>query len=483
MAARLERSQFGRQAVVAMLAVALGLAAGVDPRVAVAAAIGLGFVVLVLADLTFGLCLFAVVAFLDQLPELGGSLLSFSKIVGFLIAISWLAKVSTSNDTRNDFLAAHPVFAYVLALFVAYAALSLTWAESASTGTTPLMRYALNLILFLIVFTAVRTPKSVVAIVGAYVAGAGFAAAYGLLVPPTDVAYYDVSRVVGTIGDPNELASVLVPGAVLGVVLAVVLKRAPLLRLLSLGAAVLCAAGVFLSLSRGGLVAFGASLLVALVVSGRWRAQTLVLTVLVVASAFTYYGFFASEDQRAHVTTVQEGGTGRADLWKVAWRMVQDKPVVGVGVGNFTTASVHYLLEPGAIRRDEFIVGEAKVAHNTYLQVLAELGVIGLTLFLAIIAFSLTCVLKAVRVFERLDERGLELLSRGLFVALAGILAADFFISEQFSKQLWLMLGLGPALLGVATGLARGRIEAEEDDADWRPDEDGEIELRRLAPA
>jgi len=33
---------------------------------------------------------------------------------------------------------------------------------------------------------------------------------------------------------------------------------------------------------------------------------------------------------------------------------------------------------------------------------------------------------------------------------LVGILAADFFISEQFGKQLWLLLGLGPALYGVA---------------------------------
>ena len=41
----------------------------------------------------------------------------------------------------------------------------------------------------------------------------------------------------------------------------------------------------------------------------------------------------------------------------------------------------------------------------------------------------------------------MELFARGMIVALVGILAADFFISEQFGKQLWLLLGLGPALL------------------------------------
>src|SRR5918911_3320596 len=150
MTARLDASKRLYQALLGACGIGLGLLAGLDPRLGVAAAIGLAFVVLVVGDLTVGLCLFAVVAFLDLLPQLGGSLLSFSKIVGLLIALSWLAKVSTSDDTRNDFLAAHPLFSYVLGLFAGFAAFSLTWAEDPSVGMEPLMRYALNLILFLI---------------------------------------------------------------------------------------------------------------------------------------------------------------------------------------------------------------------------------------------------------------------------------------------------------------------------------------------
>src|SRR5947199_10866205 len=149
MAARLELRERGWQLALAGLAVLLGVAAGIDARIAIAGAIGLAFVVLVLADLTIGLCLFAVVAFLDLLPHLGGSLVSFTKIVGFLLALSWLAKVSSSQDSRNDFLAAHPTFSYVLVLFIGWAAVSLTWSEKPGVGTTPLLRYALNLILFL----------------------------------------------------------------------------------------------------------------------------------------------------------------------------------------------------------------------------------------------------------------------------------------------------------------------------------------------
>src|ERR687886_2170202 len=101
MAARLDVRGRAWQLALAGVAVLLGIGAGVDPRIAVAAAIGLAFVALVMSDLTIGLCMFAVVAFLDVLPHLGGSALSFTKIVGFLLAVSWLAKVSSSADSRN----------------------------------------------------------------------------------------------------------------------------------------------------------------------------------------------------------------------------------------------------------------------------------------------------------------------------------------------------------------------------------------------
>ena len=56
-----------------------------------------------------------------------------------------------------------------------------------------------------------------------------------------------------------------------------------------------------------------------------------------------YFAAVARVDQRDRVTTVN-GGSGRSDIWKVGWRMVEDKPVIGVGSGNFNVSSIHYLL-------------------------------------------------------------------------------------------------------------------------------------------
>ena len=163
--------------------------------------------------------------------------------------------------------------------------------------------------------------------------------------------------------------------------------------------------------------------------------------------------------------------------------MVEAEPVRGIGAGNFPNTSVHYLLEPGALVRDDFIVDEPKVAHNMYLEMLAELGVVGLALFGGVLLFSLWCAARAARTFMRAGDTQLEIISRALFVALVGILASDFFGSRQFSKQLWLLMALTPALLAIARAeLAAAREPVEPEPAVSAPGA-GELPRASVVPA
>ncbi len=90
------------------------------------------------------------------------------------------------------------------------------------------------------------------------------------------------------------------------------------------------------------------------------------------------------------------------------------------------------------------------VAHNSYLELLAEGGVIGLGLFLGIIVAALGTAVKATRRFLRERRSDLALLSGAVVIAIIAILASDFFISEQFAKQLWLLIALCPALAAIS---------------------------------
>src|SRR3954452_13084127 len=121
----------------------------------------LGFVIVVMADLAVGLCLYALIAFLNIVPDVGGSFLSFDKVAGALLAISWIAPLASRKDVRSAFISSHPQFFAVLAFFLVCVALSLPLAEQPGHGLEVASRYVLSAFLFLIVFTAMRTSQHV----------------------------------------------------------------------------------------------------------------------------------------------------------------------------------------------------------------------------------------------------------------------------------------------------------------------------------
>jgi O-antigen ligase len=207
-------------------------------------------------------------------------------------------------------------------------------------------------------------------------------------------------------------------------------------------------------------VALAIALLVGVFIGGRWRGWFAGALVVAATAGVIFLTMFASSAARERVQSTNS--TGRSDIWTVGARMVKANPVHGVGGGNFPVSSVHYLLAPGLIVRDDFILVTPKVAHNIYLEVQAELGLVGLVLFLTLIGFSIRCSLRGAREFRRRGDTQMELLSRAVVIALAGILAADFFASEQYSKQLWVLLALGPVLLRISREDASEAREARE---------------------
>jgi O-antigen ligase len=199
-------------------------------------------------------------------------------------------------------------------------------------------------------------------------------------------------------------------------------------------------------------VGLGVALLVTPFVAGRGRRLVAVgLVALAFGGGVVWLGLIAPSSSVQRITHGDKyGGNGRQDLWRVGWRMVRAHPVQGVGAGNFPVSSVHYLLQPGRTTEDSLIVDQPKVPHNIYLNVVAELGLVGLTLFSVILASCLWSALAAARTFARSGDATAEILARGLFLALVCYLVADFFSSQLFSKQLWLLLAVGLALRRVA---------------------------------
>lgn len=444
------------QLALGVAAVLVGVAAAVQPMLAVAALVALALLPVLLTRPIVGLSAVLLLSFLERYTAVTG-LVSLTKIIGALLVLSWFAVVATTppgQRARAGLVAKLPLLAAALVLFAAWASISLAWAEEPGEAQNSVLRFVLNFLLFPIALVAITRQRDVAWLFTIFIAGALLTVGLGLLEGgagnPADAA-----RLEGAVGNPNQLGSYLVVAVVLAA--AFMSQRwPPIVRVAACAAASIAAIGLFLTLSRGALLGLAAALVVApFVVRGR-RAAALVLVVLAMVGTVTWYAAIAPADARDRITHPEGGGSGREDLWRVGWRMVNDRPVLGVGAGNFGVNSVHYLLRPGSTQRDDYIVVRHTVAHNIYLTVLAELGIIGLTLFIIILLTCLRCALLAARAFAARGDPAMELLAQALFIALVGLLVADFFSSALYSKQLWFLLGAAPALLALAQRSAAG---------------------------
>lgn len=431
-------------ALVALFAIPVGVLAGIDPKLAIFAALGAAFVLIAFSDLAAGLSIFTFLGFV-QVVQTGGA----AKVVGLLLALSWFAQIATKPRAELEFVTVHPLMTAVIGLFVGWVLLGSTWAENSGDAVVSASRYALDAILFLIIFTAIRTPRQLGWILLAFTLGAAVAAVAGIASPPTSQG----GRIASYQLDPNQLGAVLVAGVPLAVAL-VALYRKPPMRLLGIATAIFGLVAIWLTASRGAIVATGVALLAALIIGGRWRPAIFLAAIAITFSTFTYYSTFASSDTQQRLAAATQGESdvaeARVTLWQVAFRAFKENPVGGIGADNFRTASRQFISQPGFLARTDKIIDMPEVVHNSWLEIAAETGIVGFGLMATIILFSLRCMLRAARLFRRFGQRRMQAVALCVATALIGYVAALTFISDEYSKGLWVLLGLGPPILAMA---------------------------------
>jgi O-antigen ligase len=106
---------------------------------------------------------------------------------------------------------------------------------------------------------------------------------------------------------------------------------------------------------------------------------------------------------------------------------------------SYTTGNINLL-------RVNYALRYRLETHNTYLNLLSELGSVGLALFTAILGLIVATAVRGARRLGELGDLNCELLARGLVAGTIGTLVAYIFLSGQYEKQLWLLLGLLAAI-------------------------------------
>jgi len=144
----------------------------------------------------------------------------------------------------------------------------------------------------------------------------------------------------------------------------------------------------------------------------------------------------------------------RLGLWRVAMRMVEDRPIVGVGPNNYVAAYPHY-----ARSGDRLYL--TFVSHNAFVGMAAETGLVGLGLFLLISGLALRNARRAIltgRVLERSEIENFGVVAE---VCLLAILMAGLSGNVEGLKCLWIFYGLAVAMGRMATRVSSGERQVE----------------------
>ncbi|MFN3477275.1 MAG: O-antigen ligase family protein, partial [Candidatus Methylomirabilales bacterium] len=181
---------------------------------------------------------------------------------------------------------------------------------------------------------------------------------------------------------------------------------------------------------------------------GRWRGSVkkrlIVITTLggmAVLLTLLFPGLLSQTLKRAASIFDPSDPPNRVRLliWGSTLKMIAESPLFGIGAGNYELVYPRFRTVEEWRLSTRLVVGEA---HNDYLQIAAELGLLGLGSFL----WLLVNLLRAALRLSASGEEGLRRRGIGLFGALVALLVYAFFAfplqNPASALHFWLLSGL-----------------------------------------
>src|SRR6266446_269382 len=387
----------------------------------------------------------------EEFGAMGGLSISAATIALAGLYVSWFIRSLTkrNSEERRPFHISRP-----LLLYLAFIVMSVFVAQDPSLAVFETCLFIESLLLYVYVANCVRTRQDVLFAVSVLLAGAlvealimislsftGMPGAiWGL---PTHIHVESVERggfmrIGGTVGSANTAAayfSILLSAAVS--LLFTNLGRSHKL----LAGAVLGFGGIalILTFSRGGWIALVVSVILFGLFLGRQRGLSLRAPIAVIVMLALLYLPFHSLISARLLGDDKGSAESRIPLMNLAFRIIEDNPVLGVGVNNFTVVMDRYLTP-------EFRRGFLFAVHNKYLLVFSETGIIGL---LAFLAFLLDALRKGWQCWA-FQDRLLSPLALGIAAGIAGHMVhmnVDVFRGRPTQQLVWLIAGLLTAML------------------------------------
>ncbi len=263
--------------------------------------------------------------------------------------------------------------------------------------------------------------------------------------------HIETIRISAAFPDPNAAGSYLAMGLLVAIGIGVGTQIEPpeagrgvgerRLDLLRLAAIPLIASGLWLTGSRAALVAVVAALVMLVPLARRAPRRLVRSATLAFVLALAAMLPFAAERLSPPTATgraLPRAFSIRVEMARTAGRMIASHPVFGVGVGAFFDRSAGYVTP--AFRE----IAPRENAHNNFLQVLAELGIVGFVPFVWVLGAVARSVVRSWRA-ARLPAAAIGG-AAGLAAFVMTWLAGHPLLIFEVATAFWLVLGAVGAL-------------------------------------
>ncbi len=380
-----------------------------------------------------------------------------AELVIALLTVAWLARGVRRRELN---IQAGAIVVAILAM-VALAGISVGYAVDKSAAIKETLKWLELLLALIIVADLVRTPGTARVVIGAMLVAGAAEAGYGAMqfVTGSGPAAFDLQgalRAFGHFDQPNPFAGYLTTILPLAVCMALCRANPVKFRWLATAAAALLLVGIALSQSRGAWLggavaavclmlawssatrrllipcALIGALLLALAVSGALPATITDR----LSQAIAYFGVF--DVRNVEVTSDNWAVVERMAHWQAGWYMFLDHPWFGVGAGNYAQAYPDYYVSSW--------IEPLGHAHNYYLNMLAELGVVGGGLLLLLLGLTYRQLGGALVRSEAQSGTFWRAVLAGVFGGLVVFCVHNLFDSlfvHSVNIQIGVLLGLG----------------------------------------
>jgi O-antigen ligase len=310
-----------------------------------------------------------------HLPGLGTT----ATVMGLIVGACWLFMIVVAGQMRRPVL-----FLFAVAGFVTWVALTTFWSPDPVESLGAVYLWLQTLLFVYILWDLYRTKAALLAGLQAYVLGAYTAVGGAVLNYVQSNAFYtNEERYSLGNTNPDGYGFILALGIPVACYLAASPETPKVFRLINIGYLPVAFIGVALSGTRTASVGAAIGLLYGLATLTKLKIHTRVAVVVVLAaSLFVLLPIVQplSSFQRLGTTgtEVTQGDlNGRTGQWAQGLRAFMEHPILGVGTDMYRTVNTLN-----------------KVAHNSYLSVLVEEGLIGFTIFLSILGIVALQVLR-----------------------------------------------------------------------------------------